>query len=249
MFYFKSGSSARTVLVGRASAVKNIRSKSGIFTCITLQTREIFTGKDGVAKENVSTVPVYLEGEHNIPTNSLIHVSGDLSVCMVAPKSDQQKYEIIQEAVRNAKFGVLANETAGDITGINEATLIGRVGSVRELKSAKGAGTAISLAVSRTEKNGNRTDSVTDWHEITFWGYRAEAIGKLGIGKGDLLLCKGRLSVRPVKVNGTERNLLAFMAEDFNLLYKKSQAPVPQAAPVSSPAADSTSTSDEVPFF
>lgn len=221
-FFYKSGSSSTVTLVGNVSSLKNVTSKDGRpFTCLTILTRESFTGKDGSRKSSEAFVPVFIEGEVNCATGNIVAVTADLSLAAVGH---------------------------AEADGINDATLMGRVGSVRQLKSASSAGVAMSLAVSRSEKKGDGYDTVTDWHEVTFWGKKAESLGKIGIGKGDLLFVKGRVATRTAKVNGTERNLLAFMASDFNLLNKKS-ASAPDKAPASTGTEKTSGKEDEVPFF
>lgn len=248
-FFYKSGSSSTVTLVGNVSSLKNVTSKDGRpFTCLTILTRESFTGKDGSRKSSEAFVPVFIEGEVNCATGNIVAVTADLSLAVVSPKSETQKWDITQETLRNPHLQVLAAAGHAEADGINDATLMGRVGSVRQLKSASSAGVAMSLAVSRSEKKGDGYDTVTDWHEVTFWGKKAESLGKIGIGKGDLLFVKGRVATRTAKVNGTERNLLAFMASDFNLLNKKS-ASAPDKAPASTGTEKTSGKEEEVPFF
>lgn len=326
MFYYKSGSSTRAVLVGRAASVRKAAGRDGrTYTSITIVTREAYKGRDGVMKECEHVVPVYVEGENaSIEEGSIVTARGDLSVCVVVQRSEAQKWEVSQEAVRNARVEVLSAPIAREeasisasvststpsstssstalsgingINGINEAVLIGRVGSVRALRGASStgnsgqsdlpgvsgvpsvSGVSIRLAVSRTEmtkmtettnekdekdKKGSRGyASATDWHEVLFWGKRAESIQKLGIGKGDSLLVKGKLSLRTAKVSkeaGTERKLLTFLAEDFNLLNRceKHSASVPACSAESDKSASKapfdadesvSDSSEEAPFF
>lgn len=310
MFYYKSGSSTRAVLVGRAAFVRNAAGRDGkTYTSITIVTREAYKGRDGEMKECEHVVPVYIEGANaSIEEGSIVAARGDLSVCVVVQRSEAQKWEVSQEAVRNARVEVLSAPNAREessvsastpsspslstalsgINGINEAVLIGRVGSVRALRGASSAGNSgqsdlpgvssvsgvsIRLAVSRTETMNVKDDkddkgvrgyaSATDWHEVLFWGKRAVSIQKLGIGKGDSLLVKGKLSLRTAKVSkeaGTERKLLTFLAEDFNLLNRseKHSASVPACSAESDKSASKaqfdadesvSDSSEEAPFF
>ena len=245
MFFYKSGSHTHVTLVGTVACSRSLAAKGAAFTQIGVEIVESFKAKDGSVKESTSVIPVFVEGEKSFETGAVVCVSGDLSICMVAPKSEAQKFDLCQEAVRNADVHVLADFGREGIQGMNQAFLLGRVGSVRAVKSASSSGCALSLAVSRSQKTEDKIEPVTDWHEVAFWGRRAESLTKLAVGKGDILLVRGRLTTRTVKVADRDRSLLTFMAEDFSLVSRKTPAPSAQAAPL---PVDSISDA-EVPFF
>jgi len=79
--------------------------------------------------------------------------------------------------------------------GINRVTLLGNLGADPELRQTQG-GAVLNLRLATTEtwidKNKEKQER-TDWHSVTLWGKRGEALAGI-LRKGSQLLVEGRLS-------------------------------------------------------
>lgn len=173
-------------------------------------------------------VPFYYDFADPIHVGRVVKVEGTLRVQTVVPKSDTNKFAVTQLVVelgdKDDSFGILAGSPdnyglIGD--GVNRAEIVGRVGSLRQVKTNAGkTGAVVSVAVTRTQKTESGYKDTTDWIEATFWGKRAEfVLSKLG--KGDLVLITGKLNLRSMKVGNAVKPLLGLQAEDFHILSKK----------------------------
>ena len=82
--------------------------------------------------------------------------------------------------------------------GLNRVTLIGNLGADPELKYTQGGQALLKMSLATTEtyvdKSGERKEK-TEWHRITMWGKRAEALNKF-LGKGHTLCAEGRIQYR-----------------------------------------------------
>jgi len=104
--------------------------------------------------------------------------------------------------------------------GYNKVVLVGNVGADPELKSTT-AGTLLKLRVATneryTDKNGEKQEK-TEWHTVTLWGMRADALGKF-IRKGDRLLVEGAIRTRMWETDtGEKRYFTEISAQDIKLL-------------------------------
>ena len=173
-------------------------------------------------------VPLYYDCVDPIRVGRVVKVEGTLRVQTVVPKSDTNKFAVTQLVVelddKVDSLRILAGSTdnygcPGD--GVNRAEIVGRVGSLRQVKTNAGkTGAIVSVAVTRTKKTENGYQDTTDWIEATFWGKRAEyVLSKLG--KGDLVLITGKLNLRSMKIGNAVKPLLGLQAEDFHILSKK----------------------------
>lgn len=79
--------------------------------------------------------------------------------------------------------------------GINDVTLAGFVGAPPQLRYTKSGEPVLSLRIATSEgyidRNRERRER-TDWHDVTIWGRRGEALAKI-VGKGQQLAIKGSL--------------------------------------------------------
>ena len=78
--------------------------------------------------------------------------------------------------------------------GLNRVMLLGNLGADPELKNAGGqAVLRLRLATSETylDKDKVRKEK-TEWHSVTIWGKRAEALGRF-LAKGDRLFIEGQI--------------------------------------------------------
>jgi len=103
--------------------------------------------------------------------------------------------------------------------GLNRVMLLGNVGADPELKMTAGgqAVLKIRLATSETylDKNKVRQER-TEWHSITVWGKRAEALGKF-VSKGDRLFVEGRLVTESWEKDGVKQYRTGVTAENIIL--------------------------------
>ena len=245
-FFFKAGSHSNTTILGRTNADAKILTKNGqSYTSIQLVTAQSYTTKDGVEKVMSQTVPVFVLGELAIKAGDVVLVNGEIETSVVVPKSETNKYEVTQLVIRASSIETIASGVPEGFRGLNVAEVIGRVGNVRQIKTATLSGAIVTVAVKKSAKteNGQWSD-LTHWIECSAWGKRSESvISKLA--KGDLVLVKGKLNATPRKIGEAQRLLMGFNLEDFNILNKK--APAQSAAPA--PAAAAGDADAECPFF
>ncbi len=103
--------------------------------------------------------------------------------------------------------------------GLNKVMLLGNVGADPELKMTSGgqAVLKIRLATSDTylDKNKVRQER-TEWHRVTIWGKRAEALAKF-VNKGDRLFVEGRLVTESWEKDGVKQYKTGVTAENIIL--------------------------------
>jgi single-strand DNA-binding protein len=103
--------------------------------------------------------------------------------------------------------------------GLNRVTLLGNLGADPELRVTPGGQAVLKLRLATNEnyldRNNVRQDR-TEWHRVTVWGRRAEALGKI-LQKGDLLLVEGRLSTSSYEKNGEKRYSTEIVANNIVL--------------------------------
>jgi single-strand DNA-binding protein len=79
--------------------------------------------------------------------------------------------------------------------GLNRVLLLGNLGADPELKMTGGGQAVLKMRLATTEsyldKNKVRQER-TEWHSITLWGKRAEALGKF-LSKGARIFIEGRI--------------------------------------------------------
>ncbi|MSP25511.1 MAG: single-stranded DNA-binding protein [Myxococcales bacterium] len=79
--------------------------------------------------------------------------------------------------------------------GLNRVMLLGNLGADPELRFTKGGQAVLKLRVATNEtyadRDGGRKER-TEWHHVTVWGKRAEALGKF-LAKGANLFIEGAL--------------------------------------------------------
>lgn len=108
---------------------------------------------------------------------------------------------------------------------INKAFLMGRLGKDPDYYSSdKGSVLVFALATSITYKNKKgEYENQTDWHQIKFFGKRADAI-KDYYKKGDVLHITGRITKESYKdKDGVEKMFPVIFGADIELIekYKK----------------------------
>ncbi|MGA2448403.1 MAG: single-stranded DNA-binding protein [Polyangiaceae bacterium] len=91
--------------------------------------------------------------------------------------------------------------------GLNRVMLLGNLGADPELKVTQGGQAVLKLRLATTETyldKGNQKQERTEWHRVTIWGRRGEALAKF-LRKGDLLFVEGRLQTSSYERNGEKR--------------------------------------------
>lgn len=82
--------------------------------------------------------------------------------------------------------------------GLNKAILIGNLGADPELRFTQSGQAVMSLRLATSEsyvdKNRER-QTRTEWHRVTVWGNRAEALNKI-LSKGRTIGVEGRIQTR-----------------------------------------------------
>ncbi len=82
--------------------------------------------------------------------------------------------------------------------GMNKAILIGNLGADPELRFTQGKQAVLRLRLATTESYVDRNkerQQRTEWHTITVWGNRAEALNKI-LAKGRTICVEGRIQTR-----------------------------------------------------
>ncbi len=83
--------------------------------------------------------------------------------------------------------------------GLNRVLLIGNLGQDPELRFTQGGQAILRLRLATSEsyvpKGGSERQTRTEWHSVTVWGNRAEALHKI-LAKGRTIGVEGRLQHR-----------------------------------------------------
>jgi len=91
--------------------------------------------------------------------------------------------------------------------GLNKVMLLGNLGADPELRVTPGGQSILKLRLATTERYLDRNQTWqerTDWHRITVWGKRGEALSKI-LQKGSNIFVEGRLQTSSYEKNGEKR--------------------------------------------
>jgi single-strand DNA-binding protein len=91
--------------------------------------------------------------------------------------------------------------------GLNRVVLYGNLGADPELRVTQNGGAVLKLRVATTESyldRNNERQERTEWHHVSLWGKRAEALAKI-LKKGERVLVEGRISTSSYEKNGEKR--------------------------------------------
>lgn len=103
--------------------------------------------------------------------------------------------------------------------GLNRVMLLGNLGADPELKVTQGGTALLKLRIATTEtyldKNNVRQER-TEWHSITMWGKRGEALAKF-LSKGDRVFIEGRLQTSTYDKDGEKRYRTEIVATNLIL--------------------------------
>src|SRR5271170_98648 len=103
--------------------------------------------------------------------------------------------------------------------GLNRVMLLGNLGADPELRVTPGGQAILKLRLATNESyldRNNVRQERTEWHRITVWGRRAEALGKI-LQKGDSLFIEGRLQTSSYEKNGEKRYSTEVVANNIVL--------------------------------
>ena len=103
--------------------------------------------------------------------------------------------------------------------GLNRVLLLGNLGADPELRVTPGGQAVLKLRLATNESyldRNNVRQERTEWHRVTVWGRRAEALGKI-LTKGDSLFIEGRLQTSSYEKNGEKRYSTDIVASNIIL--------------------------------
>jgi len=91
--------------------------------------------------------------------------------------------------------------------GLNRVMLLGNLGADPELRVTPSGQSILKLRLATTESyldRNNTRQERTDWHSVTIWGKRGEALAKI-LAKGSSLFIEGRIQTSSYEKNGEKR--------------------------------------------
>lgn len=101
--------------------------------------------------------------------------------------------------------------------GMNKVFLLGNLGDDPELRHFEG-GTKLRFRLATSEswkdKKSGDIKERTDWHTVTMWGKRAEALAKI-LTKGSRVMIEGRLETRSYEADGEKKYITEVKADDL----------------------------------
>jgi single-strand DNA-binding protein len=106
--------------------------------------------------------------------------------------------------------------------GLNRAILVGNLGMDPELKFTQGGQAVLRIRLATTDsylsKTGERQER-TEWHTVTVWGKRAEALNKI-LQKGRTIWVEGRIQTRSWEdaKDGSKRYATEIQAQNIGLV-------------------------------
>ena len=100
--------------------------------------------------------------------------------------------------------------------GLNKVILFGHLGADPELRAIADGKSVMKIRLATTEawidKSGERKET-TQWHRISVWGKRGEALSKM-LTKGAKLLVEGRLESSSYEKDGVKKYATEIVATD-----------------------------------
>lgn len=103
--------------------------------------------------------------------------------------------------------------------GLNKVLLLGNLGADPELKMTQGGQAVLKLRLATTESyldRNNTRQERTEWHRVTLWGKRAEALAKF-LTKGERIFVEGRISTSSYEKDGEKRYSTEIVANNIIL--------------------------------
>lgn len=110
--------------------------------------------------------------------------------------------------------------------GLNKVLLLGNLGADPELRTTSGGQAVLKLRLATTEtyldKNNARQER-TEWHQVTVWGKRGEALAKF-LHKGERIFVEGAVRTSTYDKDGEKRYRTEIIASNVILGLSKGGA-------------------------
>lgn len=103
--------------------------------------------------------------------------------------------------------------------GLNKVMLLGNLGADPELRMTAGGQAILKLRLATTETyldKSNTRQERTEWHSITVWGKRGEALAKI-LAKGSNIFVEGSLRTSSYEKDGEKRYRTEIVANNILL--------------------------------
>lgn len=130
--------------------------------------------------------------------------------------------------------------------GMNRVTLVGNLGADPELRHTTNGQAVLNLRMATTEsffsKEKNGRQERTEWHSVTIWGKRGEALARY-LSKGSRLLVEGSIRNTQYDKDGEKRYRSEVVARNVILMGGGSGKPEAEYEPEGAPNYD-----EEIPF-
>lgn len=103
--------------------------------------------------------------------------------------------------------------------GLNKVMLLGNLGADPELRVTAGGQAVLKLRLATTESyldRNNTRQERTEWHSVTLWGKRGEALSKF-LTKGERIFVEGSLRTSSYEKDGDKRYRTEVVASNIIL--------------------------------
>ena len=123
----------------------------------------------------------------------------------------------------------LTNLNPGEIqmsNSMNKVFLLGNLGADPELKEFDGTAKLrfrLATSASWRDKASGEIKEKTEWHMLTMWGKRAEALAGI-LTKGSRVMVEGRLETRSYEADGATKYVTEVKVDDLFLAGRSSRS-------------------------